>query len=77
MAIHQLVSWLDVYDKLIILETQLRDLRQLVLALKPEEVKIESKHPVQLEGIWAGSDVTEEDITAARRSMFPLLLSRP
>ena len=71
MTIQPLVSWLDVYQKLVALEAQLQDLSQLVLTLKPEELTIECHHPVRLEGIWAGAEITEDDVAAARQSMFP------
>ncbi|GAB4418613.1 MAG: hypothetical protein Fur0044_14700 [Anaerolineae bacterium] len=70
MAIQPAVTWLDVYHKLVALETQLQDFRQLVWALKPTEVKIECRYPVKLEGIWAGAEITEDDFVAAKRSMF-------
>ncbi len=70
MAIQASVTWLDVYHKLVALETQLQDFRQLVWALKPTEVKIECRHPVKLEGIWAGVEISEEDIAAAKHSVF-------
>ena len=71
MTIQQPMSWLDIYQKLAALEAELQDLSQMIWQLKPEEIKIECRHPVQMEGIWAGSDITEEDIAAARQSMFP------
>lgn len=70
MTIQQSANWLDVYNKLVALETQLQELRQLVWELKPQQVKIQSHHPVRLEGIWAGAEITEDDIAAAQRSMF-------
>jgi hypothetical protein len=70
MTIQQSANWLDVYYKLVALETQLQELRQLVWELKPQQVKIQPRHPVKLEGIWAGAEITEDDIAAAQRSMF-------
>jgi len=71
MTIQHPVSWLDVYQKLLALESQLQDLSQIMWRLKPEDEPIECQHPVQMEGIWAGSDISEADIVAARQSMFP------
>jgi hypothetical protein len=45
-------------------------LRQLVWKLKPQEAQIECHHPVKLEGIWAGAEITDDDIVAAQRSAF-------
>jgi hypothetical protein len=70
MTLQQSVSWTEVYHKLAALETQLQDLRQLVWTLKPKEAKVECRHPVKMEGIWAGAEISEEDITAAKRSLF-------
>ncbi|MCQ3979370.1 MAG: hypothetical protein DPW09_38610 [Anaerolineae bacterium] len=72
MAVQPSVTCLDVYHKLVALETQLQDFRQLVWALKPTEVKIECRHPVKLEGIWVGAEITEDDIAAAKRSVFAI-----
>jgi hypothetical protein len=71
MTIRQSANWLDVYYKLAALETELQELRQLVWELKPEQTKFQCHHPVKLEGIWAGAELTEDDIAAAKRSMFP------
>lgn len=71
MIIQQPVSWLDIYQKLVALESQLQDLSQMIWQLKPAEGPIECQHPVQLEGIWAGCDISDDDLAAARQSMFP------
>lgn len=70
MAIKQSVGWLDVYHKLTALETQLQDLRQLLWRLKPQETSMVCRHPVQLEGIWANAEITDDDIAAAKRNVF-------
>jgi hypothetical protein len=66
MTLQQPASWTEVYHKLVALETQLQDLRQLIWTLKPKEAKIECRHPVKVEGTWAGAEITEEDIAAAK-----------
>ncbi|GAB4529337.1 MAG: hypothetical protein Kow0063_06340 [Anaerolineae bacterium] len=70
MAVKQSVGWPDVYHKLTALETQLQELRQLLWRLKPQETPIVCHHPVKLEGIWADAEITDDDITAAKRSVF-------
>jgi len=71
MAVQQPVSWLDIYEKIIGLEAQLQELRQMVSKLKPENGEIVCHHPVKLEGMWAGVEITEDDIAAAKSSLFP------
>ncbi len=66
MTIQSSASWQDVYHKLVALETQLQDLRRLVWEFKPKEAKVECRHPVRLEGIWTGAEITEDDIAAAK-----------
>ena len=58
-----------IYDKLLDLEKGIRELRMLFLTAKPPVERI-CRHPVSLEGIWAGANITDEDIEAAKRSMF-------
>jgi hypothetical protein len=70
MTVQQSVNWLEVYHKLLVLEAQLQDLRVLVWGLKPKETQIECSHPVKMEGVWAGTEITEDDIAAAKRTMF-------
>ncbi len=71
MTIRHPISWLDIYRKLLTLESQLQDLSQMMWQLKPDDEPIQCQHPVRMEGIWAGSDISEADIAAARQSMFP------
>jgi hypothetical protein len=63
------ISSYDIYDKLLDLEKSVRELRMLFLTTKPPAERI-CRHPVSLEGIWAGANITDEDIEAAKRSMF-------
>jgi len=58
-----------IYDKLLDLEKSIRELRMLFLTTKSPAERI-CRHPVSLEGIWAGANITDEDIEAAKRSMF-------
>ena len=69
MAQQRIVSSQRIYQKLLDLEESIRELRMLLLTAKPLEERI-CRHPVSLEGIWAGADITDEDIEAAKRSMF-------
>ena len=69
MAQQRIVSSQRIYQKLLDLEESIRELRMLFLAAKPSKERI-CRHPVSLEGIWAGADITDEDIEAAKRSMF-------
>ena len=63
------ISSYAIYDKLLDLEKSIRELRMLFLTAKPPAERI-CRHPVSLEGIWAGTNITDEDIEAAKRSMF-------
>lgn len=63
------VSSYDIYDKLLDLEKSIRELRMLFVTAKSPEERI-CRHPVSLEGIWAGANITDEDIEAAKRSLF-------
>ncbi len=58
-----------IYDKLLDLERSIRELRMLLLVTKSPAERI-CRHPVSLEGIWAGAKITDEDIEDAKRSMF-------
>ncbi len=70
MAISKEVTWLDIYNQLLALEDQVRGLREQIWALRPEDAPVQCRNPVNLEGIWEGADLTEEDFAAAERSMF-------
>ena len=63
------ISSYAIYDKLLDLEKSIRELRMFFLTTKPPAERI-CRHPVSLEGIWAGANITDEDIEAAKRSMF-------
>ena len=63
------ISSYAIYDKLLDLEKSIRELRMLFLTAKPSAERI-CRHPVSLEGIWAGANITDEDIEAAKHSMF-------
>lgn len=71
MTVQQSITWLDVYEKVVALEAQLQSLRGLLWELKSEDVTIQSQHPVNLEGLWEGAEITEEDFAAAERTLFP------
>ena len=63
------ISSYDIYDKLLDLEKSIRELRMLLLTTELPAERI-CRHPVSLEGIWAGANITDEDIEAAKHSMF-------
>jgi len=63
------ISSYAIYDKLLDLEKSIRELRMFFLTTKPLAERT-CRHPVSLEGIWAGANITDEDIEAAKRSMF-------
>lgn len=69
MAQIETISNHDIYNKLLDLEKSIRELRMLFLAAKSPAERI-SRHPISLEGIWAGANITDDDIEAAKRSMF-------
>lgn len=51
----------EIIQELEKIESQIHDLKT--------KLKYQSK-PVELEGIWAGVEITEEDIEAAKKSLF-------
>jgi hypothetical protein len=40
-----------------------------VWKLKPQEAQIECHHPAKLEGIWAGAEITKDDIINGMRDI--------
>lgn len=63
------ISSYDIYGKLLELEKSVRELRMIFVTTKPPAERI-CRHPVSLEGIWAGAKITDEDIEAAKRSIL-------
>ena len=67
----QATGWIDIYEQFLSLERQLNALRQTLLVMRPpgEDAQI-SRRPVALGGIWANTELTEDDFVLAERSMF-------
>jgi hypothetical protein len=70
MTQEETITYWEIYQKLVDLEKGIQELKALLQASRFSE-EIVCCHPVSLKGIWAGADITDEDIEAARRSMFP------
>ena len=59
----------QIYEKLKLIE---REISKMKIALLKTGVKEETtKKPISLEGIWEGAEITEEDIKASKKSLFP------
>jgi len=59
----------QIYEKLKLLE---REISKMKIALLKREMGGEpAKKPISLEGIWEGVEITEEDIKASQKSLFP------
>ena len=59
----------QIYEKLKLLEREISKMK--IALLKKEMEKKTAKKPVSLEGIWEGVEITEEDIKASQKSLFP------
>ncbi len=70
MTQEETITYRKIYQKLMDLEKGIQELKALLQASRFAEERV-CRHPVSLEGIWASADITDEDIEAARRSMFP------
>lgn len=58
------------YRKLARIERDVRDLKLLLLKRRAEQKAC--SRPVSLAGLWAGAEISESDLEAAKRSLFPL-----
>ncbi len=59
----------QIYEKLKLLE---REIYKMKIALLKTEMRGETvRKPISLEGIWEGVEITEEDIKASQKSLFP------
>jgi len=67
----QTMTVIQIHEKLVELERALSELKRLLEELTSHPVEKVCLHPVSLEGIWAGASITDADIRAARRAMFP------
>lgn len=64
-----LITEVQIYEKLKLLEREISKMR--IALLKAEMGGETTKKPISLEGIWKGVEITEEDIKASQRSLFP------
>ena len=69
MAVRDPVPWQAIYARFVALEAEMRQLRTLLLALQSGGT-IVCLNPVPLGGLWAGVDIVDDLIEAARKSMF-------
>lgn len=58
----------QLYRKVEKVEREVRDLK--ILLLKRRVGQRVSNHPVPLAGMWAGADITDDDIRNAKRALF-------
>ncbi len=63
------ITKVQIYEKLKLLEREISEMK--IALLRSEMVGETTKKPISLEGIWGGIEITEEDIKASQRSLFP------
>lgn len=59
----------QLYSKVLKLEQEIKKVK--LALLKKKDDKVASITPISLKGIWKGAKITEKDIRAAKRSLFP------
>ena len=57
------------FERLVRLETELAELRQLLI--KCHGTELTKQHPGSLRGIWQGIVIDEQDFAEAKISLFP------
>jgi hypothetical protein len=57
------------FERLVRLETELAELRQLLI--KSHGTELAKRHPGSLRGIWKGIVIDEQDLAEAKVSLFP------
>lgn len=57
------------FERLVRLETELAELRQLLI--KSHGAELAKRHPGSLRGIWKGIVIDEQDFAEAKVSLFP------
>ena len=70
MTIQTPVPWQEIYARFAALESEMRELRALLLTLQPAGA-IVCQNPIPLGGLWAGIDIADDLIASARKSLFP------
>ncbi len=69
MAVQTPVPVQQIYARVVALEAEMRELRALLLTLQPSGTVI-CQNPVSLSGLWAGVDIGDDLLAAARQSLF-------
>lgn len=64
-------NYQEIYRKLLVLEKGIQELKALLLNFWLSGGVV-CRHPISLEGIWAGANISDEDLAAARKAMFPI-----
>jgi len=59
----------QIYEKVKLLEREISGMK--IALLKSGMVEKTNKKLISLEGIWAGVEITEEDIKTSQKSLFP------
>ena len=59
----------QIYRRLANIERDIREIK--VMLLKRRTGRRACEHPVSLEGLWAGAAISDTDLEAAKRSLFP------
>jgi hypothetical protein len=70
MKQQETVTYRETYRKLLALEKGIQELKALLRSIGLSG-KVVCHHPVSLEGTWAGANISDEDLVAARKAMFP------
>lgn len=69
MTVRDSIPWQAIYARFVALESEMRHLRTLLLALQPGGT-IVCLNPAPLGGLWAGVDIVDDLIESGRKSMF-------
>ncbi len=69
MKIQDAYLWQEIYSHFVALETEILQLRTLLLAAQPAGAVV-CRNPVPLGGLWIGVEIADDLIEAAQKSMF-------
>lgn len=71
MTREQAATYQDVYQKLLLVEKGIQEVKALLRTTRVSSGEPICNHPAFLEGIWDGVDITDEDVETAKKSQFP------
>lgn len=63
------VTEVQIYQRLKLIEREVSKMK--ISLLKAGVSRKSPKEPISLEGVWGGVEITEEEIKASQKSLFP------